>query len=161
MNLLSRFYARLFGPASPIVERNIARMVKERRLGRSHRANRIENNLQKKFGIYISSQADIGGDLSMPHPTGIVIGAGCKIGSGVCIYQNVTLGAPSRGFNKEDRYPHIGDATTIYAGAVIVGPVMIGSHCKIGANSVVLCDVPDGATAVGAPAKIVLAGTDS
>lgn len=132
----------------------IARMIRHRRHGRKWLANQLENSLQKKFGIYVSSRARIGESLSLPHPTGIVIGAGCIVGSGVSIYQNVTLGASSRTIG-EVRYPQVGDNTTIYAGAVLVGPIKVGSECVIGANAVVVSDIPDGATAVGVPARIM------
>lgn len=75
------------------------------------------------------------------HPTGIVIGAGVRLGERVTIYQNVTLGSHGRP-DRPQGYPRIGDDVVIYAGAVIVGDVAIGDRAVIGANTVVAVDVP-------------------
>lgn len=85
------------------------------------------------------------GGLKLPHPTGVVIHPSVDIGPNCLIFQQVTI---TRGVK-------IGGHVDIGAGAKILGPVTIGNHAKIGANAVVLCDVPDGATAVGVPAKII------
>lgn len=87
-----------------------------------------------------------------PHPIGIVIARRVKIGDGCKIWQNVTIG--NKSYTTED-FPVIGDNVTIYAGAVIVGRITIGSNAVIGANSVVLQNVPNGALAVGNPARII------
>lgn len=100
--------------------------------------------------IPISSQ--IGGGLLIPHPNGIVIHPGSRIGPNCLFFQQVTIGAVDGGV------PTIGGHVDIGAGARVLGPVMIGDHAKIGANAVVLIDVPAGATAVGIPARIVGAG---
>jgi serine O-acetyltransferase len=104
------------------------------------------------FGSDIAIAAEIGGGLYLPHPHGIVIGA-CRIGRGVTILQNVTLGARRPG---ETAAPVIGDGAVISAGAVVLGGVVIGEGAVIGANAVVLTDVPSSATAVGNPARILL-----
>lgn len=93
-----------------------------------------------------------------PHPVGIVISKHVKIGKSCIIYQNVTLGRLDYPYEKEiseKDYPHIGDNVIIYAGACVIGDVKIGNNAVIGANAVVLKDVPDGAVAVGVPAKII------
>jgi serine O-acetyltransferase len=95
--------------------------------------------------IPINSQ--IQGGLLMMHPNGIVIHPDATIGPNCLILQQVTIVAGVK----------IGGHVDIGAGAKIVRPVTIGDHAKIGANAVVLCDVPPGATAVGVPAKIILA----
>lgn len=114
----------------------------------------ISNRLQR-YGVYISRHAVIGNSLSLPHPTSIVIGEGVKIGDRVKIYQNVTLGGRVRGDWRLGNYPDIGDDSVIFAGAVIVGKVRVGRNCTIGANSVVITDLPDNSVAVGAPARVV------
>ena len=91
----------------------------------------------------------------MPHPTSIVIGEGVVIGENVTIYQNVTIGGRVIGDWRKGNYPTVLGNTVIFAGAVIVGKVQIGRNCVIGANSVVTTDIPDNATAVGAPARVV------
>lgn len=102
---------------------------------------------------YISNEAHIGRGLLLPHPTGIVIGDGVRIGMDVTIYQNVTLG---RANADESSYPHIGDGVIIYAGAVIAGAVRIGEGSVVAANSVVNRDVPPATLVGGVPAKTLL-----
>ncbi|WP_324014913.1 serine acetyltransferase [Microbacterium sp. JZ37] len=113
-----------------------------------------------KYGVYLSSRAQVPATTRMPHPTSIVIGEGVKLGENVTLYQNVTLGGARRGDWKAGNYPEVGEGTTIFAGAVVVGAVKIGRQCVIGANSVVTSDIPDFSTAVGAPARVVRVGTE-
>jgi serine O-acetyltransferase len=107
-------------------------------------------------GLFISPGANIGVGLRLPHPVAIVIGEGVEIAEDVTIFQSVTLGGRKLGDWKDGNYPSIGAGTVIFSGAVVVGKVIIGKNCVIGANSVVTRDIPDGATAVGAPARVVL-----
>lgn len=104
------------------------------------------------FACDVDPQASIGSGLYVPHPVGIVIGGRVTIGSGVTILQNVTLG---RGTTLQPQSPMIGDEAIIYAGAVIVGPIEIGTGAKIGANSVVTQNVPAYSVAVGVPARVI------
>jgi serine O-acetyltransferase len=113
----------------------------------------ISNKLAVKYGIHFSVLIkEIGTGFRLPHPTGIVIGDGTKIGNNVLILQNVTLG--KKNLNQKGT-PIIGDGVSIMAGAVILGEINIGSNSSIGANSVVLKDVPDNSIAVGAPARVL------
>jgi serine O-acetyltransferase len=84
---------------------------------------------------------------------GVVIGETAEIGDNVTIYHGVTLGGTGK--DKGKRHPTIGDNVVIGAGAKILGPIYVGSSAKIGANAVVLRDVPSNATAIGIPAKII------
>lgn len=105
-------------------------------------------------GCTISWEAQIGPGLRLPHPAGIVIGESVKIGDNANIHQNVCMGR--RRPNEEPMLPIvIGNNVTIYAGAVFVSGIAIGDNAVIGANSVVLCDVPAGCTAAGNPARII------
>lgn len=124
---------------------------------RKHRrlATWVAARIQNRFGVYISPFARIAPSVAFPHPTGIVIGDGVVLEDRVKIFQNVTLGGARIGDQKANNYPHVGESTVIFAGAVIVGKVRIGRNCIIGANAVVLADVPDNATAVGIPARVV------
>ena len=108
------------------------------------------------FGIEVSPLVEIAGGLSLPHTVGTVIGA-ASIGANCTILQGVTLGSLEQNtdFDKSSR-PVIGNDVYIGAGAKVIGFVVIGDHAKIGANAVVLCDVPEYAVAVGVPAKIKL-----
>lgn len=145
----------LLGGAYYRVSRYVRLIARLRSSGRRRLAWILAARLNLKYGVYVSSRADVPGSTRMPHPTSIVIGEGVKLGEKVTLYQNVTLGGARRGDWKAGNYPEVGDGTTIFAGAVVVGAVKIGRHCVIGANSVVTNDVPDYSTAVGAPARVV------
>ena len=84
---------------------------------------------------------------------GVVIGETSEIGKNVTIYQGVTLGGVSANVGK--RHPTIGDNVIVGAGSKILGPLNIGSNTKIGANSVVIDDIPENSTVVGVPGKVV------
>jgi serine O-acetyltransferase len=105
-------------------------------------------------GIDISHKAEIGYGLSMPHAQCIVLGDAI-IGNDVKIYQGVTLGSSWDKEKDGRRYPTVGDNVKISAGAKIIGPVSIGKNSIIGANSVVVDDIPEDSIAVGIPAKFV------
>ncbi len=105
-------------------------------------------------GADIPLNCEIGGGLLIPHPNGIVINPGAKIGPNCLIFQQVTIGASRRGI------PTIGGHVDIGAGAKIIGPVRIGDHVTIGANAVVVFDVPDGAVVLAPAAQIARASSD-
>ncbi|PSI00568.1 serine O-acetyltransferase [Synechococcus lacustris] len=108
------------------------------------------------FGIEIASSCQIGPGLFLPHTQGTVLGA-WSIGSNVTIFQGVTLGARSLDFNpKPATRPTIGNGVTIGAGAKVLGGIVLGDNCRVGANSVVLSDIPSGSLAVGVPARVIL-----
>ena len=104
-------------------------------------------------GIEIHPGAKIGRRFFIDHGMGVVIGETTEIGDDVTIYHQVTLGGTST--RKGKRHPTIGNNVVIGAGAKILGPVRIGDNCKIGANSVVIRDVPPNSTVVGIPGKVV------
>lgn len=137
------------------LNRRIRRMEAFQRRGLHILARFTAFRIQRVYGVYISRKARLASDVVFPHPTGIVIGDGVVVHDRVTIFQNVTLGGARVGDQKRGHYPEIGAGTVIFAGAVIVGAVRIGVGCVIGANSVVLHDVPDNSVAVGAPARIV------
>lgn len=107
------------------------------------------------FGIEITPRCRIGPGLLLPHTHGTVIGAS-RIGSNATIFQGVTLGATTldAGYNIRMR-PDVGNHVTIGAGAKILGGIYLGDRCRIGANAVVLASVPEDATAVGVPARVI------
>lgn len=105
-------------------------------------------------GIEIHPGAKIGKGLVIDHGMGVVIGETAEIGDNVLLYHGVTLGGTGK--DKGKRHPTLGDNVIIGAGAKVLGPIYIASNSKIGANSVVLKDVPVGATAVGIPSKNIL-----
>ncbi|MEE9251750.1 MAG: serine O-acetyltransferase EpsC [Thermodesulfobacteriota bacterium] len=105
-------------------------------------------------GIEIHPGASIGRNFFIDHGMGVVIGETSEIGDNVTIYHGVTLGGTSHSRGK--RHPTIGDDVIVGAGAKVLGPLTIGHNSKIGANSVVIVDVPPNSTVVGIPGKIVL-----
>ncbi len=108
-------------------------------------------------GAEIDYRATIGRRFDLQHGFGVVIGDTAVIGDDCLVLQGVTLGARSREdiVPQERIHPLIGNRVTIYAGAKVIGPVSIGDDAVIGANAVVLSDVPAGALAVGVPARLI------
>ena len=100
-------------------------------------------------GIEIHHAAQIGAGLFIDHGSGVVIGETVTIGDDVTLYQGVTLGGT--GFETGKRHPTVQDNVTIGSGAKLLGPIEIGHGAKIGANSVVVRDVPANSTVVGVP----------
>jgi serine O-acetyltransferase len=100
-------------------------------------------------GIEIHPAARIGEGLFIDHGAGVVIGETAEIGDDVTLYQGVTLGGT--GFATGKRHPTVQDNVTIGSGAKLLGPITIGHGAKIGANSVVITDVPPNCTVVGNP----------
>ena len=114
----------------------------------------IEYLIRILFASDISCKATIGGGLMVMHGHDIVIGSQVVIGKRCLIMNSVTLGNKYIGPGVQTRQPVIGDSVQIGVGAKILGPVHIGDRSAIGANAVVLSDVPDDSVAVGIPAKI-------
>jgi serine O-acetyltransferase len=100
-------------------------------------------------GVEIHPAARIGRGLFIDHGSGVVIGETAEVGDHVTIYQGVTLGGT--GFARGKRHPTVGDEVMIGAGSALLGPIEIGERAKIGANSVVIHDVPPNSTVVGNP----------
>lgn len=117
-------------------------------------ARMVSQRVRRKTGIEIHPGATIGEGLFIDHGMGIVIGETAEIGNNVTLFHGVTLGGIG-GEKGEKRHPTVCDDVLIGAGAKILGPITIGRGAKIGANAVVLEDVPAYATAVGVPAKII------
>jgi serine O-acetyltransferase len=110
---------------------------------------------QKTFyGCEISPYAHIGTNFRLMHPLGVVIGQDARIGNNVRIWQQVTLGSHGKPGEKW-AYPVVEDNVKIFAGAKIIGNVRIGKNSVIGANAVVIKDVPPDSVAVGVPAKVI------
>ncbi|WML36661.1 serine O-acetyltransferase EpsC [Clostridium sp. OS1-26] len=115
---------------------------------------RLISQLSRFFtGIEIHPGATIGKGLFIDHGMGVVIGETAEIGDNVTLYHGVTLGGTGK--DKGKRHPTVGSNVIIGCGTKVLGPIIIGDNVKIGANSVVLEDMPSDCTAVGIPAKIV------
>ena len=104
-------------------------------------------------GIEIHPGATLGAGILIDHGMGVVIGETAELGDRITIYHGTTLGGTGK--EKGKRHPTVGNNVVIGAGAKILGNISIGSNSKIGANSVVINDVPEGATVVGIPGRVV------
>jgi serine O-acetyltransferase len=104
-------------------------------------------------GVEIHPGAVLGSGLFIDHATGVVIGETAEVGDDVTIFHGVTLGGTSSEPGK--RHPTVGDRVVIGAGAKILGPIKIGDDSRIGANSVVVKEVPAGASVVGVPGQLI------
>jgi serine O-acetyltransferase len=100
-------------------------------------------------GVEIHPAAAIGRNFFIDHGTGVVVGETAEIGDRVTLYQGVTLGGTGLATGK--RHPTVEDNVTIGSGAKLLGPITVGHGAKIGANSVVIHDVPPNSTVVGNP----------
>ncbi len=105
-------------------------------------------------GIEIHPGATLGRRVFIDHGAGVVIGETAEVGDECVLYQGVTLGGVSLEHTK--RHPTLEDHVVVGAGARVLGPIRVGRGARVGANSVVVQDVPPGATVVGAPAREVL-----
>ena len=109
-------------------------------------------------GIEIHPGAKIGRRAFIDHGMGVVIGETAELGDDCTLYHGVTLGGTT--WNKGKRHPTLGNGVVIGAGAKVLGPILVGDAARIGSNAVVVKDVPQGATAVGIPARIILGEQD-
>lgn len=122
---------------------------------------RFISQLARLFtGIEIHPGATIGRRVFIDHGYGVVIGETAQVGDDCTIYQGVTLGG-TRLYKGEKRHPTLGQGVVVGAGAKILGGFTVGDHARIGSNAVVVKPVPQGATAVGNPARIVNSATQS
>ena len=117
-------------------------------------------------GIEIHPGAKIGKNLFIDHGMGVVIGESSVIGENVTLYHGVTLGgiSPSENSNEQrniKRHPTLMDNVIVGSSAQILGPIVVGKYARIGANTVVLKNVPENATMVGNPAKNINTKTNS
>ncbi|GAB6900167.1 serine O-acetyltransferase [Kineosporia succinea] len=109
-------------------------------------------------GVEIHPGATIGRRFFIDHATGVVIGETAEIGDDVMLYQDVTLGG--RSLEPVKRHPTLLDGVVVGAGARVLGPITIGRNAQVGANAVVVRDVPDNAVVVGVPGVIKMPQTD-
>jgi serine O-acetyltransferase len=109
----------------------------------------LANTVRMTTGVEIHPAARIGTSPFIDHGAGVVIGETAEIGDNVTLYQGVTLGGT--GFARGKRHPTVGDNVVVGSGAKLLGPIDVGNCAKIGANSVVIHDVPPNATVVGNP----------
>ncbi len=113
----------------------------------------ISDIARELTAIEIHPGAEIGSDFFIDHGAGVVIGETTEIGNNVTIYAGVVFGGTS--LEKKKRHPTLGDNIVVGTGAKILGPVTIGDNVRIGANSVVVNDIPPNSVVVGVPGKII------
>ena len=104
-------------------------------------------------GIEIHPGATIGRRFFIDHGMGVVVGETAEIGDDVTLYHGVTLGGTT--WNKGKRHPTIGNSVVVGAGAKVLGPIVVSDNARVGSNAVVTKDVPEGATAVGIPGRVI------
>lgn len=122
---------------------------------------RFISHLSRFFtGIEIHPAAVIGSGVFFDHAMGVVVGETAEIGDGCTIYQGVTLGGTSL-YKGTKRHPTLERNVVVGAGAKVLGGFTVGEGAKIGSNAVVTKPVPAGATAVGNPARIIVANNDA
>ena len=121
---------------------------------RGHRlsARLISQAVRAVTGVEIHPGAVIGRRFFIDHGMGVVIGETAEVGDDVMLYHDVTLGG--RSLDRTKRHPTLGDGVVVGAGARVLGPVVVGAGAQIGANAVVVRDVPEGAVVVGVPGQI-------
>lgn len=122
-------------------------------VGSRHVSLWLQSQSSAAFGLDIHPGAEIGAGIMLDHGTGIVIGETATVGDNCTFLHGVTLGGTGK--DTGDRHPKVAENVLIGAGSSILGNIKIGRGSKIGAGSVVLKPIPSGATAVGAPAKII------
>ena len=116
-------------------------------------ARALSTIVRSVTGVEIHPGAEIGRRFFIDHGMGVVIGATAVVGDDVMLYHGVTLGGRSLARGTK-RHPTVGDRVTLGAGARVLGNIEIGDDVQIGANSVVVKDVPAGAVATGIPARV-------
>ena len=141
----------LYPSLHAVINHKIAHFFQKRKL---YFLARLISQISRFFtGIEIHPGAKLGNKIFFDHGMGIVIGETAEIGDNCVIYHGVTLGGVST--SKTKRHPTLKENVTVGTGAKLLGNIVIGKNVRIGANSVVLRDVPDEAVAVGIPARII------
>lgn len=120
---------------------------------RAHLALYLQNRISDLFGVDIHPAAVIGSGVMMDHATGIVIGETSMVEDDVLFWHGVTLGG--KGTTGGDRHPKIRKGAWLGAGSTVLGPVEVGADARVAAGSVVVDNVPAGATVAGVPAKVL------
>lgn len=126
------------------------------RHGMKFLARWISQRCVRRTNIEIHPGATIGRRLFIDHGTGVVIGETTIIGDDCTLYQGVTLGGTGKDTGK--RHPTLGNHVMVGAGAKVLGPIEIHDNARIAAGAVVLTEIPENATAVGVPARVVRVG---
>jgi serine O-acetyltransferase len=144
-----------FNPRSqPVIIHRLSHFFYAKRLGFLAKLFSIINFVV--FGTEIAMGAEIGGGFYMPHSLGTIISVK-TVGKNFSCYHKVGIGSSleAGGEDLDKNRPVVGDNVTVYTGATVIGSIKIGNNVTIGANAVVISDVPDNCLAVGVPARII------
>jgi serine O-acetyltransferase len=136
-----------YGGVQALLAHRIAHAMEE--VGVPLAPRMLANVVKVVTGVEIHPAAQIGRGLFIDHGAGVVIGETAEVGEDVTMYQGATLGGT--GFARGKRHPTVGHEVMIGSGAKLLGPIDVGARSKIGANSVVIHDVPENSTVVGNP----------
>ena len=121
--------------------------------GKQVLAHYLQSQMSQTFQIDIHPNATLGSGIMLDHGTGIVVGETARIGHNCSILHHVTLGGSGK--KGVDRHPKVGNGVLLGAGASVLGNVIIGDGCQVGAGTLVITDLPPHSVAVGVPAKII------
>lgn len=121
--------------------------------GKRIRARFVYKKLVTRYNIFVGKNTKIGIGLNMPHPSNIVIGKDVVIGENCTIYQGVTIGAARVGDSKIGKYPIIKNDCVLFAGASVLGDIVLEKGTKVGAGAVLLTDTEENGVYVGVPAR--------
>jgi serine O-acetyltransferase len=124
--------------------------------GRRALAVALQSRVSEAFHVDAHPAASLGKGLLIDHATGVVIGETAVVGDNVSMLHHVTLGGS--GTRRGVRHPTVGHGVLLGAGVSVLGPVVVGAGCKVGAGSVVVADLPPHSVAVGVPARVVKVG---
>src|SRR3989440_9321085 len=136
-----------YGGVQALLSHRVAHAIHD--LGMPLLPHALANLSRMVTGVEIHPAAEIGDALFIDHGAGVVIGETAEIGDNVTLYQGVTVGGT--GFARGKRHPTVEDDVVVGSGAKLLGPIRVGHGSKVGANSVVIHDVPPNSTVVGNP----------
>lgn len=151
LNLIQRYKVRTYNPSKNAVYLLRQYQYYGAKTGFVNNifAKTYYKRLFSRYNIFISKTTEIGKGLSLPHPTGIILGEYAKLGENCTVYQHVTVGTKHLDDYKERLYPEIGKGCVLFAGACVLGKIKLGDGTTVGCNSVLTKSTPPNSTTVG------------
>jgi len=152
-SLLQLWRRRFFDPSSDALYLLRCFLIYSAEGTHKIRKNLAHRRLWHTYNIYISKQVEIGIGLKLPHPFGIVFGAGTKLGKNNWVYQHVTFGLKKINGRGDRLYPESGNDCKFFPGSVIIGPIHVAEGTTVGANAVLMNDTEPNSVYAGVPAE--------